>query len=392
MFLIDKPYLSDILKQTLIQSGIPVVITPGALSLGLDSAMNQLTETQAVDYLRHQDPIKLYTNSENAIGWIAENLAFTDLPATLSIFKDKAAFRRATKSLFPSLFFREIKLEDLKNTNINDLPLPFIIKPCTGFFSMGVHKISHPREWPAVLEAIFHEIETTKGIYPDQVFNSAAFIIEGCITGEEYAIDAYYDSHGDPVIVNIHKHMFASDDDVSDRVYSTSKTIVSDNLERFTGLLADMGRLIPARNFPVHAEVRVDFTGAMVPIEVNPMRFGGWCTTPDMALLAYDFNAYDAFFQEIRPDWDRLLSDKDGQVYSIVVLDNSTGEPADAIESFDYQALSSHFTRLLDLRPIDYREYPVFGIAFVETPENDSSELEAILRSDLREFTVFCPD
>lgn len=389
MFILDKPFLSDFLKETIIRLSIPVVSTPGAVSLGLDPGMVRLTGPEAVDYLRRQDPVRIYTSSENAIGWISENLAFTGLPEIISKFKNKAEFRRKTQSLFPSLFFREVKLEDLPGLEAEGIPFPFIIKPNTGFFSMGVHKVSSPQEWPSAREAIFREIASARGLYPDDVFSSASFIIEQCIQGDEYAIDAYYDRSGQPVILNIHKHTFASDADVSDRVYSTSRNIILDNLERFTAFLTDMGSQVPVKNFPVHAEVRVDTTGAILPIEVNPMRFGGWCTTPDMAYFAYGFNVYDYFFNEKQPDWNHLLANRDGKVFSIVVLDNSTGEPSEAIESFDYNALAATFTRILDLRQVDFREYPVFGIAFVETREDDRSELDAILKSDLREFTVF---
>jgi len=38
------------------------------------------------------------------------------------------------------------------------------------------------------------------------------------------------------------------------------------------------------------------------------------------------------------------------------------------------------------LRKIDYREYPVYGFLFAETREENFAEIEAILKSDLREF------
>ena len=40
----------------------------------------------------------------------------------------------------------------------------------------------------------------------------------------------------------------------------------------------------------------------------------------------------------------------------------------------------------LELRRIDYREYPVFGFLIVETRPDNMAELEAILQSDLKEF------
>jgi hypothetical protein len=40
----------------------------------------------------------------------------------------------------------------------------------------------------------------------------------------------------------------------------------------------------------------------------------------------------------------------------------------------------------LELRKINYKEYPVFGFLFTKTRKENLVELERILRSDLREF------
>ena len=119
----------------------------------------------------------------------------------------------------------------------------------------------------------------------------------------------------------------------------------------------------------------------------NPMRFGGWCTTPDMTALAYGFNPYLMYFNQEKPDWTRILKNKDGRLYSVIVLDNSTGYAADHIAAFDYDRLLSTFEKPLELRKLDYSTYPVFGFLFAETPVDHYSELQRILHSDLREFT-----
>lgn len=55
---------------------------------------------------------------------------------------------------------------------------------------------------------------------------NAVFILEQYITGEEYALDAYYDENGRAVLLNIMKHDFACSSDVSDRLYYTGKEII----------------------------------------------------------------------------------------------------------------------------------------------------------------------
>lgn len=57
------------------------------------------------------------------------------------------------------------------------------------------------------------------------------------------------------------------------------------------------------KNFPAHIEIRIDKNGNINPIEVNPLRFGGWCTTGDISWYAYGFNSYEYFLKGKKPDW-----------------------------------------------------------------------------------------
>jgi len=251
---------------------------------------------------------------------------------------------------------------------------------------MGVYKVSSQREWNTTIDLVAKEIDQIKNLYPDEVLNTSSFIIEQCINGEEFAVDAYYNSMGDPVILGIFAHAFSSDSDVSDRVYITSKNIIENNLTEFTGFAARIGKLAGVKNFPVHIELRRDADGNLLPIEVNPMRFGGWCTTADTTFMAYGVNPYAYFYSQQEPDWKEALKNKEGKLFSIVVLDNSTGIEGKEISSFDYEKLLSNFEKPLEIRKIDCMEYPVFGFLFTETREENFAELKNILDSDLREY------
>jgi ATP-grasp domain len=302
------------------------------------------------------------------------------------LFKDKLKFRELTKSIFPDFYFKEVRVEDLKKIQFNELPLPFIIKPTVGFFSMGVYKVSTRDLWVKTIDSILAEIDQVKGLYPKAVLDTQTFIIEQCINGEEFAVDAYYDSKGKPVIMNILQHVFSSDTDVSDRIYMTSKKIIENNLEEFTEFAGKIGTLAKVKNFPVHIELRRDNEGTLLPIEVNAMRFGGWCSTPDMTFFAYGFNPYLYYYSQKKPDWPKILKGKEGKLFSIIVLDNSTGIDGSMITAFNYEKLLSNFEKPMELRKIDYKKYPVFGFLFAETREDNFMELKSILDSDLNEF------
>ena len=394
MILVDKPYLSDFLKATSKKYDLPIVdtraardtSTPLSAGFGLSAADNLISEDEAIMRL-HENPNKrIYINSENAIGWIASNFAFTDLPEKIEIFKNKAKFRELMRPMLPDFYFREVAFADLDALKINEIPLPFIIKPNVGFFSLGVHKVASRAEWDDVRVAIQAEVAQKDNLYPAEVLDTTSFIIEEVIDGEEFAFDAYFDEKGEAVLLDIYAHLFSSANDVSDRIYITSKEIIEKNLADFTNWLGEIGRLAKIGNFPVHVEIRRTDSREILPIEVNPLRFGGWCSTADMTASAYGFNPYVYYFKNQRPDWDEILSTRAEKLYSMIVLDNSTGYAGKEITKFDYDALLATFDNPLELRKIDYKEYPVFGFLFVETREENFGELERILKSDLREY------
>lgn len=386
MFFVDKPYVSDFFKMTVRDNAIPVVGTDIAKKLGLYSGTKVISEDRAIEMARELDNLTIYTTSENSIGWISKHLAFINLPKKIALFKDKLKFRELIKSIFPNFYFKKVRVEDLKKVQFNEMPLPFIIKPTVGFMSMGVYKVSNLEEWTNTIDSIIAEIDQIKDLYPAEVLDTSSFIIEQCINGEEFAVDAYYNSIGEPVILSILKHTFSSETDVSDRVYISSKEIIESNLEEFTDFVGKIGNLAGVKNFPVHIELRRDNDGTLLPIEVNPMRFGGWCTTADISFLAYGFNPYLYYYSQKKPNWSEVLKGKEGKLFSIIVLDNSTGIDVNEITSFNYEKLLSNFEKPIELRKIDYKKYPVFGFLFAETREDNFIELKNILDSDLNEF------
>jgi len=388
MFIIDKPYISNFLKDTINRNHFPVLKTINAEQLGFQDGQNIIEEDRALDLLKSSDHIQLYTNSENAIGWIIKNLTFSDIPAKIALFKNKARFRKLLEPLYPQYRYKEFSLDNLEIISLADIPFPFIIKPTVGFFSFGVYKVNNLKEWIQTKANLRIELERVSNIFPKEVFSSDSFIIEQVIDGDEFAVDAYFDENGYPVILNILKHIFSSDEDVSDRIYMTSRSILEENYSRVIDFLQQIERLFQVNYFPMHVEIRIDQQGFIQPIEINPMRFGGWCTTPDLAYLAYGFNAYEFYMHKKRPNWERILESKNGEIYSLIVLDNSTGWDFSQIERFDYESVLERFEKPLELRKLDFKQHPVFGFLFIESNPEHTSELEYILKSDLREFVI----
>ena len=383
MIILDSPYVSDFLIDTLRKNQIPVLNNSFINKIN-SKGVKLFSDTEAVQSIVVQHDL-LYTNSENAIGWISDNLQETNLPKQIKLFKDKEKFRKLISKLYPDFNYKKVAFKDLNKLDIEIIPKPFVVKPNVGFFSMGVHIIKNNSDWKKALELLDEEMQAVKELYPLQVMDATEFIIESYIKGKEYAVDCYFNKNGQPVILNILEHQFSSTDDVSDRLYYTSKTIIKrlkDNVEQFLRELNDLAGLT---NFPLHIEIRID-NDIIIPIEGNPMRFGGWCTTADLAYHAYGFNPYHYYFEEKEPDWDKILKSYDDSIYSIIILNNATGFSADQIKYFDYDKLLAKFENPLDLRKINYSQYPLFGFLFTKTSKDNFSELNAILKSDLKEY------
>ncbi len=386
MIIIDKPYVSDFIIRTLKKYNFQIISTLEARNMISDESLNWISEEEAKSILERTPNSPLYTNSENSISWIEENLASSNLPGQIQIFKNKIKLRELLKDSFPDYFFRGVKSEELRKLNIEELKFPFIIKPAIGFFSIAVHRVDKASDWNQVLDKIEHEIEELQDLYPKEVINMSDFIIEEYIEGEEYAIDCYFNKDGNPVVLNILHHIFSSGDDVSDRVYSTSTGLIKKHINDVREFLKPIGVKANLKNFPAHIEIRIDKNRRIIPIEVNPLRFGGLCTTGDLSWYAYGINSYECFIDGKEPDWNEISETRKEKKYSIIVLDNNSGIKENVIESFDYDQLLKDFEKPMSLRKLDFNKYLVFGILFVETTCGNDKELNQILNSNLRKY------
>lgn len=371
LFIIDEPYISDLALKTLSSIHAPVYKNPFASNIK-DYELN-LVET-------FEEDAKIYSNSENAIGLVFQHLANSEIAKQVELCKNKFEFRQRLKQAYPDFYFKQMAPADFDSEN--DFPEKFIIKPTIGFLSMGVHKVESKDDWEKAKGALKMEIGDFKRNFPESVLSPAGFIVEELIEGEEFAINVYFDDTFTPVVLNIFKHPFAGKDDVSDRLYLTSKQIIESNLALFTEALEKIGRAFALKNFPAHIEVIKEKSGRVVPVEINPMRFAGWCTT-DLAYFAYGLNVYEYFHFGKKPDWNQILEKKDDGIYYFAMAETPPAIDKSRI-AFDHEALKREFSHILDYREIDHRLKPLFAIIFEKTESQD--EIDKILRLKTQDF------
>ncbi len=379
MIILEKPYVSDLLVETIKKNKFHVLNNEVARQYLPAEAL--ISQQAAVELTQNE---LVYSNSENSLGWISDNLQGSKLADMILLSKNKANFRNAIKSIFPNYFYKEINYDDLAKISTSELKFPLILKPAVGFLSFGVFPVQNEDEWKNVLSKLDNEIEKIKGVFPLNVVNTASFIVEELINGDEFAVDAYFDENSEATILNIFKHPFFDGKDVSDRAYYTSKSIISQYLPPFKNLLDKIGKVANYKNFPFHLELRYDGKTA-IPIELNPMRFCGWCIT-DIAKNAWNINVYEAFLNQQKPDWNKILSERDDAIYYFTIGDIPNNFPNNNILDVNYEKYLQNISAPQTVRKIDFKNNPIFAIVFAKT--YDFNEIKNILSLNMNEYLI----
>lgn len=379
MIILEKPYVSDLLVETIKKNNFSVL--DNEVARQYFPAQYLLSQNDALDAAKNE---LVYSNSENSLDWILNNLEGSKLAQMVSLSKNKGSFRNAIKSIFPNYFYKEINYDDLAKISTSELKFPLILKPAVGFLSFGVFPVQNETEWQNVLSKLDKEIEKIKGIFPLNVVNTASFVVEELINGDEFAVDAYFDENSDATILNIFKHPFFDGNDVSDRAYFTSKAVISENLKPFKQLLDKIGKVAGYKNFPFHLELRYDGKIA-IPIELNPLRFCGWCIT-DIAQYAWGINVYEAFLNKQKLDWDKILANKDDSIYYFTIGDIPNTIAKSDIIDVDYDSYLKNISASLIVRKIDFKNNPIFAIVFAKSSNMD--EIKKLLSLNMSKYII----
>jgi hypothetical protein len=130
--------------------------------------------------------------------------------------------------------------------------------------------------------------------------------------------------------------------------------------------------------------MRRELNGTFVPIEINPMRFMGFCVA-DVEYYFYGINPYEYFFQQKKPDWNKILESRSDKLYGMFGIDIPKHLDKNRV-SFDYEKFIAHFSKPLHYVKMDYTRLPMAIYLFAEVSKNRFSEFEEILYSDLSEF------
>ena len=377
MIILENQYVSSYLIETIKKNKFSVL--DNEISRRYFSERELTSTADAIKILKEEP---LYSNSENSIDWVFENFKNSDILSMIQLSKDKIAFRKMLSSIYPDYYFREISLDEIYEIDVNTLKFPFVLKPSVGFLSFGVYPVRNEKEFDEVISRLKSDIEKLKNVFPISVVDCTNFLIEEMIDGDEYAIDAYFDENSEAVILNIFQHPFYDENDVSDRIYFTSKEIIKKYLKPFKKLLDEIGKVGNYKNFPFHLELRVN-EDKIIPIEINPMRFCGWCIT-DIVQNAWGINVYEYFMNNKKPCWDEILNKSSDDYFYFTIGDIPPSVDKKDIVKVDYDKYLKNISNPLAVRKIDYMTKPVFAIVFASCKSKD--EIRNILKLNMLDF------
>ena len=385
MIILEEPFVSQPLIDWLASSQHPVLDNPMAQALAAQgAALNVVGEAEAAKRIDAGE--RVLTNSENALAWILEHTHDVDLAHAIEVFKDKELTRRTLAPLDAEQFFAVHDFDQLKALDYANLPSRLVVKPNVGFCSMGVHMVESEEDWRQALASIEADRDRWNQMYPQSVIESDDYIVEGYIDGVEYALEAYYDAQGKAHLLNVCRHDFAGDQDMSDRLYVNSPALMRELGPSFEQWLDDVNELIGARNMPVHPEVRVNDTGIHV-IEFNPLRFMGLGGT-DLTFFAYGLRSCQAYLEDQAPDFEALFAGKDDACFATLMLNAPQGTPADA--TFDYEAFERDLlggeVKVMDPRRFNYQDMGQFGFYLLDVTGASPETMQRLLTDDLKDY------
>jgi hypothetical protein len=325
-----------------------------------------------------EDPVVI--TSENVLDAVLRRLDDPARHEQITALKNKDRCRAMLAERYPDFFYRRVALADLPG-----LQLPegrrLVVKPNRGYFATAVKIVDSTSDLAQIRAEIEAEVKRNAAVFADSVLSDAEVLVEDFLDGDEYAVDLFYDSAGEPVIVNIYHHPIPENPNYLHALYYSSKRDFDRLHEPLIEWFRDLNRTLGARRFPIHGEFRLG-SGGLVPIELNPLRFGGDGLV-ELAYHAYGINPYAAFIDEVAPDWPAIWRDRADRIY--IWMMGYVGTDVDiASHRPNIGAFQSLFANILSDSLLNYQSHLGFSVIYSE--ETDPARIDELVNTDFQAF------
>jgi hypothetical protein len=326
----------------------------------------------------HLDKVCLTT--ESILDDVLERLDDPNRLSAIRKLKDKFAFRELLSSIYPDFYFKQFALEDLVSQKL-DASQKYVIKPVKGCFGSGVRMIDVNTPIETMIIEIKAELARNSAVLSSDVLTPDEFLIESYIEGEEFAVDMFFDSKGNPIITNIYHHPMPGNAAYLHMLYYSSREIFDTVYQPAKEFFEKLNQTLQVTNLPIHSEFRLQ-RGKLMPIELNAFRFGGM-GLGNLGYYTLGVNCYSCYMSDSEPDWDLVWKGKEN-IFGFFIAYN--GISVDVTQSKpNWETLRKQFSRIILEVPFDYQNQLAFGILYIEEPK---SRLSQILNLEFNDFFI----
>jgi len=341
-------------------------------------ALETLPQTEGMEMISGSDllqselfftpDMKVMITSEACIETIKSRID-EQRKTVIELLKDKYEFRKIVADLFPGFYFQLVRVEDIDDLKILNKS---VIKPVKGCFGTAVRVVDPETNLTDLKIELLSELNQNGAVLSEDVLSTEVFLVEGYIEGEEYAVDMFYDSKGEPCILNIYHHPMPENKSYLHMMYNSSKKVFDCIYLQAKAFFTEMNKILKVRNFAIHSEFKAN-KGALIPVEMNTMRFGGM-GLGNMGYHAIGLNSYAYFLKDREPDWDRIWQGKEEDVYSYFIGYNAVGKSVLEYRP-NREKLKQQFSEILLERNFDYQKQLTFGVYCLKETEARIAEL-----------------
>jgi ATP-grasp domain len=315
--------------------------------------------------------------SEAAIELVTSRIVDPAKQQAVALLKDKYAFRQMLGDMYPQYQYQLVQADDIQELRINQKS---IIKPVKGVFGTAVRMIDRDTDLTNLNGELKAELLKNKSIFSDSVLSQADFLVEQYIEGEEYAVDMFYNSSGDPCITNIYHHPIPANLSYLHVIYYSSQAVFDHIYTKAKIFFTALNKILNVTNLTIHGEFKLDGE-ELVPIELNSLRFGGM-GLGNMVFHTLGINPYLYFLNDLEPDWQMLWQGRDRDLLTFFIAYNGTNIDLTTHKP-NYQLLEQQFTEILFKQYFDYQKQLTFGIYFLKETDQNLSDL---LKIDFNDF------
>ncbi len=359
-----------------------LIVDPAAEAGGIETlppteGLVVLTREELADSdLRFEPDDKVAITTEAAMDEVLGRID-DDRRRAVGILKDKVAFRDVLRPMFPDLEFNSVATDQLTTLTL-DPERTYVLKPALGVFGAGVRTVRGDVDLASLQDEMVAEMRRNAAVLSATALSADRLIVEQYIEGDEYAVDAFFDSSGTPVITGAYHHPMPVNPSYLHMIYRTGADVFERVESQARQFFEGLNEVLQITNLAVHSEFRLD-GDTLVPIEINSMRFGGM-GLGNMAYHTLGIDPYEHFIDDTTPDWSVLAHDPRSIVFFIAyngaTVDVRSHRP-------DWSALRARFTDIVLEVPFDHRTQLAFGVLYAREPADRVEQLLALEFDDL---------